>query len=107
MFDMKGKKILLLSARVIPEMFQEFQEKSGISKDAVDYIIPSPSKSRLTTCHGQIGRRQRQVTLNVVSDYGKIWFRVAVPFRPSLCTGSWLCEGKGDTIFLMGTSQQG
>ena len=40
MFDMKGKKILLLSARVIPEMFQEFQEKSGISKDAVDYIIP-------------------------------------------------------------------
>ena len=43
MFDMKGKKILLLSARVIPEMFQEFQEKSGISKDAVDYIIPPPS----------------------------------------------------------------
>ena len=40
MFDMKGKKIPL-SARVIPEMFQEFQEKSGISKDARRfYIIP-------------------------------------------------------------------
>ena len=26
-FDMKGKKILLLSARVIPDMFQEFQDK--------------------------------------------------------------------------------
>ena len=61
MFNMKGKKILLLSARVIPEMFQEFQEKSGISKDAVRLYYSSPSKPCPTTCHGQIGRQQRQV----------------------------------------------
>ena len=52
MFDMKGKKILLLSARVIPEMFQEFQEKSGISKDAVDYIIPHQASRALPLVMG-------------------------------------------------------
>ena len=60
MFDMKGKKILLLSARVIQKC-SKFQEKSGISKDAVDYIIPHQTKPCLTTCHGQIGRQQRQI----------------------------------------------
>ena len=55
MFDMKGKKILLLSARVIPEMFQEFQEKSGISKDAVDYIIPHQASRGSSFGHGETG----------------------------------------------------
>ena len=55
MFDMKGKKILLLSARVIPEMFQEFQEKSGISKDAVDYIIPHQASRALPLVMDKLG----------------------------------------------------
>ena len=36
MFDMKGKKILLLSAHKLPDMFQEFQEKTHLSLADVD-----------------------------------------------------------------------
>ena len=31
MFDMKGKKILLLSAHKLPDMFQEFQRENSLS----------------------------------------------------------------------------
>ena len=92
MFDMKGKKILLLSARVIPEMFQEFQEKSGISKDAVDYIIPHQASRALPLVMDKLGVGKDKY-LNIVSDYGKYGFGGRA-FRPSLCTGSWLCEGR-------------
>jgi len=87
MFDMKGKKILLLSARVIPEMFQEFQEKSGISKDAVDYIIPHQASRALPLVMGKLGVDEDKY-LNLVTDYGNgtFWF--------SLCTRSRICEGR-------------
>ena len=78
MFDMKGKKILLLSARVIPEMFQEFQEKSGISKDAVDYIIPHQASRALPLVMDKLGVGKDKY-LNIVSDYGNM-VSVAVPF---------------------------
>ncbi len=83
MFDMKGRRSFLLSARVIPEMFQEFQEKSGISKDVVDYY--SSPLSRLPLVMDKLGVGKDKY-LNIVSDYGNM-VSVAVP-RPSLCTGS-------------------
>ena len=47
MFDMKGKKILLLSARKIPVMFEEFQEKTQLALSDVDYIIPHQASRAL------------------------------------------------------------
>ena len=101
MFDMKGKKILLLSARVIPEMFQEFQEKSGISKDAVDYIIPHQASRALPLVMDKLGVSKDKY-LNIVSDYGNM-VSVAVPFGLAYALDHGYVK-EGDTIFLMGTA---
>ena len=101
MFDMKGKKILLLSARVIPEMFQEFQEKSGISKDAVDYIIPHQASRALPLVMGKLGVYEDKY-LNLVTDYGNM-VSVAVPFGLAYALDHGYVK-EGDTIFLMGTA---
>lgn len=101
MFDMKGKKILLLSARVIPEMFQEFQEKSGISKDAVDYIIPHQASRALPLVMDKLGVSKDKY-LNIVSDYGNM-VSVAVPFSLAYALDNGYVK-EGDTIFLMGTA---
>ena len=101
MFDMKGKKILLLSARVIPEMFQEFQEKSGISKDAVDYIIPHQASRALPLVMDKLGVSKDKY-LNSVSEYGNM-VSVAVPFGLAYALDHGYVK-EGDTIFLMGTA---
>ena len=101
MFDMKGKKILLLSARVIPEMFQEFQEKSGISKDAVDYIIPHQASRALPLVMDKLGVSKDKY-LNIVSKYGNM-VSVAVPFGLAYALDHGYVK-EGDTIFLMGTA---
>ena len=89
MFDMKGKKILLLSARVIPDMFQEFQDKVGLSLADVDYIIPHQASRALPLIMEKLGVPDHKY-LNIVSDYGNM-VSVAVPFglaRP----GTWPCQ---------------
>ena len=101
MFYMKGKKILLLSARVIPEMFQEFQEKSGISKDAVDYIIPHQASRALPLVMDKLGVSKDKY-LNIVSEYGNM-VSVAVPFGLAYALDHGYVK-EGDTIFLMGTA---
>jgi len=101
MFDMKGKKILLLSARVIPEMFQAFQEKSGISKDAVDYIIPHQASRALPLVMDKLGVSKDKY-LNIVSEYGNM-VSVAVPFSLAYALEHGYVK-EGDTIFLMGTA---
>ena len=101
MFDMKGKKILLLSARVIPEMFQEFQEKSGISKDAVDYIIPHQASRALPLVMDKLGVSKDKY-LNIVSEYGNM-VSVAVPFGLAYALDHGYVK-EGNTIFLMGTA---
>ena len=101
MFDMKGKKILLLSARVIPEMFQEFQEKSGISKDAVDYIIPHQASRALPLVMGKLGVDEDKY-LNLVSDYGNM-VSVSVPFGLAYSLDHSLAK-EGDVVYLMGTA---
>ena len=53
MFDMKGKKILLLSARKIPVMFEEFQEKNTASLGRRGLYHSSPSKSCSSSGHGK------------------------------------------------------
>lgn len=55
MFDMKGKKILLLSARKIPVMFEEFQEKTQLALADVDYIIPHQASRALPLVMEKLG----------------------------------------------------
>jgi len=101
MFDMKGKKILLLSARVIPDMFQEFQEKVGLSLADIDYIIPHQASRALPLVMEKLGVPDHQY-LNIVSDYGNM-VSVAVPFGLAYALDHGYVK-EGDTIFLTGTA---
>ena len=82
-------------------MFQEFQEKSGISKDAVDYIIPHQASRALPLVMDKLGVGKDKY-LNIVSDYGNM-VSVAVPFGLAYALDHGYVK-EGDTIFLMGTA---
>ena len=84
MFDMKGKKILLLSAHKLPDMFQEFQEKTHLALADVDYIIPHQASRALVTDYG-----------NMVS--------VSVPFGLAYSLDHGLVK-EGDVVYLLGTA---
>ena len=60
MFDMKGKKILLLSAHKLPDMFQEFQEKTHLALTDVDYIIPHQASRALSLVMDKLGIAEDQ-----------------------------------------------
>lgn len=101
LFDMKGKKILLLSARKIPEMLKEFQEKSGLTVAELDYIIPHQASRALPMIMNNLGIPSDKY-LNLVKDYGNM-VSVAVPFSLCYALDNGLIK-EGDTIALMGTA---
>ncbi|MFS8938111.1 3-oxoacyl-[acyl-carrier-protein] synthase III C-terminal domain-containing protein [Streptococcus mitis] len=101
MFDMKGKKILLLSARKIPVMFEEFQEKTQLALAEVDYIIPHQASRALPLVMEKLGVAEDQY-LNLVTDYGNM-VSVSVPFGLAYSLENGLIQ-KGDVVYLMGTA---
>ncbi|KXT84968.1 3-oxoacyl-(acyl carrier protein) synthase [Streptococcus sp. DD11] len=101
MFDMNGRKILLLSARKIPEMFEEFKTKSGLSAAEFDYIIPHQASRALPMIMHSLGIPDHQY-LDLVKDYGNM-VSVAVPFALCYALERGLVK-EGDTIALMGTA---
>ena len=101
MFDMKGKKILLLSASKIPTMFQEFQEKLEADLDQIDYIIPHQASRALDLIMGKLGVPKNKY-LNLVADYGNM-VSVSVPFGLAYALDHGLVK-QGQTIALMGTA---
>ena len=101
MFDMNGKKILLLSARKIPEMFEEFQKKSGLRVKDFDYIIPHQASRALPMIMSNLGISKDQY-LDIVREYGNM-VSVAVPFGLCYALERGLIK-EGDTIALMGTA---
>lgn len=101
MFDMKGKKILLLSARKIPVMFEEFQEKTQLALADVDYIIPHQASRALPLVMEKLGVAENQY-LNLVTDYGNM-VSVSVPFGLAYSLEHGLIK-EGDVVYLMGTA---
>ena len=101
MFDMKGKKILLLSAHKLPDMFQEFQEKTHLSLADVDYIIPHQASRALSLVMDKLGIAEDQY-LNIVTDYGNM-VSVSVPFGLAYSLDHGLVK-EGDVGYLLGTA---
>ncbi len=101
MFDMKGKKILLLSARKIPVMFEEFQEKMQLALSDVYYISPHQASLALPLVIEKLGVSDEQY-LNLVTDYGNM-VSVSVPFGFAYSLEQGLVK-EGDVIYLMGTA---
>lgn len=101
LFDMKGRKILLLSARKIPAMFEEFNSKTDMALQDIDFIIPHQASRALPVVMEKLGIPTDKY-LDIVSDYGNM-VSVSVPFSLVYSLDSGLVK-EGDTIYLLGTA---
>lgn len=101
MFDMKGKTILSLSLKYLPEMLKEFLEKNNINSSEIDMVIPHQASSAMPLIMQKL-KITKDKFINIVSEYGNM-VSVSVPF--TLCKA--LEENKiikGDRILLIGTA---
>ena len=101
LFDMKGRKILLLSARKIPAMFEEFNSKTDMTLQDIDFIIPHQASRALPVVMEKLGIPIDKY-LDIVSDYGNM-VSVSVPFGLAYSLDGGLVK-EGDTIYLLGTA---
>ena len=101
MFDMNGKKVLLLFARKFPTMIQEYFEESNMKIEDIDMFVPHQASRALDLIMSNV-KIPKNKYINYISEYGNM-VSVSIPFM--LCKA--LDEGKikkGDTIILMGTA---
>lgn len=103
MFDMKGKKILLLSAHKLPDMFKESKMKTHLALTDVDYIIPHQASRALSLVMDKLGIAEDQY-LNIVTDYGNM-VSVSVPFGLAYSLDHGLVK-EGDVVYLFGNSSR-
>ena len=101
LFDMKGRKILLLSARKIPAMFEEFNSKTDMTLNDIDFIIPHQASRALPVVMEKL-EIPTDKYLDIVSDYGNM-VSVSVPFGLAYSLDRGLVK-EGDTIYLLGTA---
>ncbi len=100
-FDMKGKPILSLCVKKLPEMFKEFEEKYKVSLKDIDLVIPHQA-SRALPFIMQILKIDEKKYVNKVSEYGNM-VSVSIPYM--LC--DLLEKGKikkGNKVLLCGTA---
>ena len=101
MFDMKGKRILSMSLRYLPEMLKEFMEKNNINSTEIDMVIPHQASAAMPLIMEKL-KITKDKFINIVSEYGNM-VSASVPFT--------LCKAfeenkiiKGDKILLIGTA---
>jgi 3-oxoacyl-[acyl-carrier-protein] synthase-3 len=101
MFDMQGPKIISLTIKKLPAMFQEFLEKSGLQLSEIDQVIPHQASRAMPLLMKKLGIQRKQY-IDLVDDYGNM-VSVSIPF--ALCQA--LDEGRvqsGNTVVLLGTA---
>ena len=100
-FDMKGKPVLSLCVRKLPEIFKEFEKTYNISIKDVDVVIPHQA-SRALPFIMHILKIDESKYVNRVSEFGNM-VSVSIPYM--LCD---LLENgkikKGDRVLLCGTA---
>lgn len=100
-FDMKGKAILSLSAKKLPQMLEKFLEQSELSREDIDLVIPHQASRALGLMMKKLGFKEGQY-LDLVSDYGNM-VSASVPFGLAYALDHNLVK-EGDTLALMGTA---
>ena len=98
---MKGRKILTLAAKKLPEMFDEFYKKANLSIEDIDMVVPHQASKALSMIMERIGISKHKY-IDIVKDYGNM-VSASVPF--ALCKA--IEEGKiqkGSTVLLCGTA---
>ncbi len=100
-FDMKGKSILSLCVKKLPELFKEFEKEYNVSINDVDLVIPHQA-SRALPFIMQILKIDEKKYVNKVSEFGNM---VSVSIPSMLC--DLLEQGKlkeGNKVLLCGTA---
>lgn len=100
-FDMKGKAILGLVAKKLPQFFKDFFKETGLKPADIDYIIPHQASRALPLIMRKLGFKEEQF-LDMVSDYGNM-VSVSIPFGLAYALDNGLIK-EGDRVALMGTA---
>lgn len=101
LFDMNGRRVLLLAAKKLPAMFKDFLENSKISIDDVNMVVPHQASAALGLVMEKLGINQDKY-VDYVKEYGNM---VSASIPVALCRA--IEDGKikkGDTIVLFGTA---
>lgn len=100
-FDMKGPKVLRLSARKLPGFLNECLEEAEITLDDIDIVVPHQASKALDMIMPRLGIAQDKY-VNRVKEYGNM-ISASIPF--TLC--NVIHEGKiveGNLVMLLGTA---
>ncbi len=100
-FDMKGKEVLLTTARILPKVINDFMEKNMYTIDDIKMIIPHQASPALSMVMDRM-KISKEKYIDWVKEYGNM-VSGSVPFV--LC--KLLEKGKlkdGDVVLLCGTA---
>ena len=100
-FDMKGGRVLRLTAKKVPVFLNDFLTETGITMDDIDYIIPHQASKALGLIMERLGVPEKKY-FDRVRDWGNM-ISAAIPM--ALYTS--IREGRikrGDRIALFGTA---
>ncbi len=100
-FDMKGPKVLKLSARKLPDFLNNSLSEAGVTLDEISVVVPHQASKALDLIMPRIGIKEGQY-INRVSEYGNM-ISASIPY--TLC--AIIQEGKvnrGDKVLLLGTA---
>lgn len=100
-FDMKGRKVLFLAARALPELLEDLKKRSGQTLADVDFIVPHQASEALGMIMKRIGVPKTRY-IDRVQEWGNM-VSASVPY--SFCRA--VEEGRiqrGDKIALIGTA---
>lgn len=100
-FDMKGKKILKLSAERLPQFLEQCLKEAGIHREEISLVIPHQASRALEIIMPRLGFK-KGTYINRVAEYGNL-ISASVPY--AMCEA--VEEGRikrGDRIMLLGTA---
>lgn len=100
-FDMKGKRILKLSAKCLPGFVEHCLKEAGVTRDEIDLVVPHQASRALNLIMPRLGFG-KGTYIDRVPEYGNL-ISASVPY--ALCEA--VEEGRikrGDLILLIGTA---
>lgn len=96
-FDMKGKRILKLSARNLPGFVEQCLKEAGVKRESIDLVVPHQASRALDVIMPRLGFR-KGTYIDRVSQYGNM-ISASVPtlsVKPSGRGGwrreTWYCS---------------
>lgn len=101
LFDMDGRRALRGMLTVLPGFFERFWERSGLTIDDVDLVVPHQASGALGIAMRRLGMPVGSF-VDAVAEYGNM-VSASVPYTLARCLDDGRV-GPGDTVVLCGTA---